>query len=508
MVLKVKKILNGITQPQVPVILPAVALRSVTSRTGKGVYASSDTLFKDAVFGRDSLEVAEDLMQSKPRLVRTILLTLARLQGTTNNPDNEEEPGKIVHEYRSLYMNGRRINKHSVEILHLLAPKWGGNEEELAYYGSIDATPHFLRVLDIYCKKHGSKILREKITRRDGTTVIVRDSALEASQWLTQKIKSSKSGLLEFKRVNPQGIQNQVWKDSNEAYVHENKDPANQGKPIASIEVQGLAYDALFAAGRFDLENKRTYERMARKLRDKTIELLWLEDRDYFALGTDFNSKGELRIIKTKTANPAALLDTRFFDDLPLETKQPFIRGIVETITSRDFITDAGIRSRALSASDLVPYWDYHGSFVTWPKETYDIAKGLRRQGFKRLARQLENRLLNIYLKNRRYPEFVYVDELGRVLSVSSGSHRHGEIIVVESSNKPERVQAWTVSAIVAIMDTLLLEKIKLPKRSHVTWQQKLENTLLSRMPQVDLYVNPFSLSARYPTYRYKLKRP
>jgi glycogen debranching enzyme len=508
MVSRIQRIIGVIPQPQAAVVLPAVALRSVSSKTGKGVFASSDTLFKDAIFGRDSLEVAEDLMQSKPRLVRSILLTLARLQGTEYNEANEEEPGKIIHEYRSMTIDGRKINSKSQEILYKLSEKWGGTKEEMAYYGSVDASPHFIRVLDIYCSKNGNNILKQKILRRDGVIVEMRDVALEACEWLVGKLKTSESGLIEFMRVNPHGILNQVWKDSNEFYVHEDGKAVNHNRPISSIEVQGLAYDALLAAGRFDHENRSKYEKLAYALRDKTLELLWLVDRKYFALGTDFDKNGKLRIIRTKTANPATLLDSRFFDQLPKEIKQHYVSSIVETIFGNDFITDAGVRSRSLSGSNLVPFWDYHGSYVSWPKETYDIAKGLRRQGFKQLGHQLENRLLNIYLKNRRYPEFVYVDELGRVLSVSSGSHRHGELIVVESSNNPERVQAWTVSAIIAIMDTQLLERIKIPKRTAQTWQRTLENKLLARIPKVDLYMNPFSLAARYPTYRYQLNRP
>ena len=299
---------------------------------------------------------------------------------------------------------------------------------------------------------------------------------------------------------------NQVWKDSNEFYVHENGEPANHSAPIASIEVQGLAYDALLAAGRLEKDKQKDYVAQAHRLRDRTLELLWQPDRNYFALGTDYDSAGKLRVIKTRTANPAALLDSAFFEHLKPDKKKQYVSALVEAIIGPDFITDAGIRSRSLRARHLVPYWDYHGSYVSWPKETYDIAKGLRRYGFTRLARQLENRLLNIYLKNRRYPEFVYVDELGRVLSVLPGSHEHGELIVVKSSNQPERVQAWTVSAIIAIMNTQLLEKLKPAKKMGNTWQRQLEDILLSRIPKVDLYINPFSLSARYPTYRYRLK--
>jgi glycogen debranching enzyme len=509
MPMNVKKILGGLAQPQAPVVLPAVALRSVTSKSGKGVYASSDTLFKGAIFGRDSLEVAEDLLSSKPKLVHSIILTLTRLQGLHKNDESEEEPGKIVHEYRTIKVDGKQIKGKSLEIFNVLSEKWGGDDNEMAYYGSVDATPHYIRVLAAYCEKYGRKILNETVTGRDGGRVTIRESAQAASDWLMQKLAVSKSGLIEYHRVNPYGIPNQVWKDSEEFYVHEDGQNANHQKPIASIEVQALAYDALIAAGSFNHDKKDEYERAAKKLRDKTISLLWQPERNYFALGLDFDDQDKVRIIQTKTANPAALLDSKFFDDLPNEDKQMYITAIVETILGPDFITDAGIRSRSLSAASLVQFWDYHGSFVSWPKETYDIAKGLRRQGFKSLARQLENRLLNIYLKNRRYPEFVYVDELGRVLSVASGSHRHGELIIVQSSNNPERVQAWTVSAIISIMDTHLIEKIKLPVKKRIpAWQLPIEKKLLSRIPKVDLYVNPFSLSARYPTYRYQLNRP
>jgi hypothetical protein len=53
--------------------LPALALAKVISKDGMAVYASDDTMFKGAIFGRDSLEVADDLMDIKPALVNNIL---------------------------------------------------------------------------------------------------------------------------------------------------------------------------------------------------------------------------------------------------------------------------------------------------------------------------------------------------------------------------------------------------------------------------------------------------
>jgi glycogen debranching enzyme len=129
---------------------PSLALKTVTSKSGLGVYASSDRLFKGAVFGRDSLEVAEDLMYARPKLVEKILLTLGSLQGETHNNNNEEEPGKIVHEYRTTVVDGKPLDHVSREIFDRLSVRWGGDSETLAYYGSVDATPHFVRVLAKY----------------------------------------------------------------------------------------------------------------------------------------------------------------------------------------------------------------------------------------------------------------------------------------------------------------------------------------------------------------------
>jgi len=488
--------------------LPIVALRSVTSKSGMGVYASSDWLFKGAVFGRDSLEVAEDLIKSRPGLVRKILLTLASLQGLKTNHLNEEEPGKIIHEYRTTILDGKPIDDTSQDIFDTLSEKWGGTDKELAYYGSIDSTPQFLRTLGMYCKDKGESFLKTKIKKRDGHMSTVLESAELATDWLVEKIKTSHSGLLEYERVNPQGIENQVWKDSKEFYVHESGELANHNAPISSIEVQGLAYDGLLSAAEFFPDRAETLRSLAENLRDKTIELLWLPDRKAFGLGTDFDQAGNLRIIKTETANPAALLDTKFFDKIEPEKRQQYLTAIIKNIMSPHFLTDAGIRSRALPAGHLIPYWDYHGSFVTWPKETYDIAKGLRRQGLPLLANQLENRLLNVYFKNRSYPEFIYVDGHGRVLSASKGSNTHGNFTFIDGINTPERIQAWTVSAIIAILNSRFNYKtlaLKTPTREG--WVKSLEREVLNTIPKVRLYLNPFSLAVRYPTYQYKINK-
>lgn len=485
---------------------PGMALRSVISKSGLGVYASSDILYRGAVFGRDSLEVAEDLLLTHPRLVKKIIFTLISLQGRNYNALSEEEPGRIVHEYRTVIVDGKHIDESSMKIFKMLSEKWGGTAEAMTYYGSVDATPLFVRVVGKYCQAYGVDILKKTVKCKDGSEVTVREAMQRSCQWIIRKIEASKSGFVEFMPVNPNGIQNQVWKDSNEFYVHEDGEQVNHDGPIGSIEVQGITYDALLYAADIFPDELAVYMDAAKKLQATIFHDLWMGDRGYFALGTDF--KGDkVRRIATLSANQGALLDTRLFDNLDEVEKQVYIQGIVVTLLGPDFLTDAGIRSRALSAYQLVGFWDYHGSFVSWIKETYDIAKGLKRQGFPELARQLENRLLNVCLRYKAYPEFVYVDRAGRVFASSPKPHAHGPIMTVDGTNQPERVQAWTVSAISAIVSSRLRNKLKKQTVRQNSWQHTLEDQLIVSIPNVGRYLNPAALNIKYPSYPYKVSR-
>ncbi len=488
--------------------LPSLALASVMASDGSTVYASSDLLYKGAVFGRDSLAVAEDLLLLKPGLVHNILLTLGRLQGVQVNAANEEEPGKIIHEYRAAIVDGKPIKGRQHDIFRELSQKWGGDNNVLVYYASVDATPHFLRTLLAYCRQYGDGILGEYVTQRNGKKVTMRYAADRAVRWLFDRLDDSRSGLIEYQRRNPESFLNHVWKDSNEFYIHENGEPVNHDQPIASIEVQSLAYDALLAAAEFFPEEAEDAYDYARALRDRTIELLWQPDRHYFALGLDYVSDGTMRIIKTVTSNPASLLDSAFFDNLPELDRQHYVGSVVRRIMGTDFLTNAGIRSRSLAGAHLVSFWDYHGSYVSWPKDTYAVARGLRRQGFPRLSRQLENRLVNLIRRTRDYPEFVYVDGWGRVLPGIPKSIPRRATVTIQGSNAPERIQAWTVSAIMAIMARRSPLRTRRGSPLQDAWQQQLEGQVLETIPKMNAYLNPFRLWLQYPTHTYHLDRP
>ena len=61
--------------------------------------AGADSLFH-CLFGRDSIRMAMDLLDDFPAVARSTLVELARLQGVEINPRSDEEPGRILHEFR------------------------------------------------------------------------------------------------------------------------------------------------------------------------------------------------------------------------------------------------------------------------------------------------------------------------------------------------------------------------------------------------------------------------
>jgi len=168
---------------------------------GLGLFGSGDELFGNAIFGRDSASCAETLVRLRPGLARDIILSLARLQGTVEAPigpqSNEEETGKIHHEHRSLFVAGRRVPPDSENRLRELASRWGGDATSLTYYGSVDATPLFVRAIGAFCAIHGDGILTEPVLRHDGSMVALRDSVLAAVDWLIRSMDAgTRTGFL------------------------------------------------------------------------------------------------------------------------------------------------------------------------------------------------------------------------------------------------------------------------------------------------------------------------
>jgi glycogen debranching enzyme len=179
---------------------------------------------------------------------------------------------------------------------------------------------------------------------------------------------------------------------------------------------------------------------------------MWLDGIRYFAQGLDFVGNGQPRRIETITSNPAALLDSNLIHDLPAEQAEHYIQCIAQMVFSPELLTSIGIRCRATRHWELLDYIDYHGPNTVWPKESFDIAKGLRRAGLHHLAAELDRRLADGLAQAGEFSEFFYVSRNGKVWYDRDEALMHFD---AESPDHavptPERGQAWTIAAAIRI---------------------------------------------------------
>ena len=117
---------------------------------------------------------------------------LARYQGKEQNDWLDEEPGKILHEYR----NGEMTRDGEMPF----GP----------YYGSVDATPLFLILLSETFNWTADEQLVEELL----------PNAYAALEWIDQCGDLDGDGFVEYQRRSPKGLVNQGWKDSWDANVH------------------------------------------------------------------------------------------------------------------------------------------------------------------------------------------------------------------------------------------------------------------------------------------------
>jgi glycogen debranching enzyme len=305
------------------------------------------------VFGRDSLLTSFQAMPFMPELAETTLRVLARYQAQELDDFRDAEPGKILHEIRFGELTHFNERPHS------------------PYYGTADATPLFLVLLDEYERWTGdAELVRE-----------LEPQARAGLQWIDEHGDHDGDGYVEYERRNTEtGLENQCWKDSWDSIRF--ADGSIAEGPIATCEIQGYVYDAKVRTARLAREIwgddglAERLEREAAALRARFNRDFWLEARGYYALALD----EEKRQVDSITSNAGHLLWSGI---VPADRAE----RVAEHLVGDGLFSGWGVRTMADGEGGFNPI-RYHNGTV-WPHDNSLIAHGLVRYGLREQAARI-----------------------------------------------------------------------------------------------------------------------
>jgi glycogen debranching enzyme len=239
------------------------------------------------------------------------------------------------------------------------------------YYGSADATPLWVVLLDEY-------------ERWTGDTRLVRNlehEARAALRWIDEYADLQGNGYVAYQRRNTEtGLENQCWKDSWDSISY--RDGTIPGFPRATCELQGYAYDAKIRGARLAREVWRDatfadrLEREAASLKRRFNRDFWVADGEYFAVALDADG----RRVDSLTSNNGHLLWSGIVD-------KSKAKAVVRHLMGRRLFSGWGVRTLATGEGRYNPV-GYHVGTV-WPFDCSFIAWGLRRYGFKEEAARI-----------------------------------------------------------------------------------------------------------------------
>ena len=318
-------------------------VRLLLSETSDGFVPDAGIPWYVAPFGRDALITSFQLLPFEPEIARGVLRYFARHQGAVDDDFTDQEPGKILHEYRRGEMAACR------EIPFV------------PYYGSVDATPLYVMLAAGYLKwTHDVDFAHE-----------LWPAVTRALAWMERTGAAQGTGYLTYQRRSPVGLANQGWKDSQDSVMH--ADGRLAEPPIALCEVQGYQYAALHGAavladalGRDD--EGAALRARARRLQERFEADFWLPDEAFYALALDADA-APCRVI---SSNPGHLLWTGIVSP---SRAQIVTRRLMED----DMFTGWGLRTLA-GRERLYNPMSYHNGSV-WPHDTALAAAGMRDYG-------------------------------------------------------------------------------------------------------------------------------
>lgn len=369
-----------------------------------------------AFFGRDALVVGLQASLAGPELLLGALEHLARTQADRFDDWRDAQPGRMVHEL------------HTDPLAALLVEPHG------SYYGDVPASVLYPVALWAYWRCTGDlEALRRYV-----------EPAMRAMAW-ADSCSLNADGFYRYETRSSQGEKNQGWKDSSEAIVW--PDGRLVQDPLGTCEMQSNVYCAKRCLGAVLRALDRREEaahlfRDARALRLRFLQKFWMDDESW--IGQAIDARGTL--VRSVASDGADCLVSGIIDG-------PRAARLVQRLFAPDLFSGWGIRTLSSQHPAYNPFSYHRGS--VWPVENAAIVAGLARGGFVtemlRLCRaQLEAAAL---FDEARLPE------------VFAGHSRDEEHPFPGLYPRADWPQAWSASAVVAMMQAMLGIVLDAPRK-------------------------------------------
>jgi len=311
------------------------------------------------MFGRDSIFTSLQALPFASELARTTLVALGVWQGSRHDDFRDEDPGRILHEMRFGEMTAFEERPHS------------------PYYGSVDATPLYVVLLDEYERWTGDTKLVRALERQ----------ARAALAWIDDYADLQGNGYVAYQRRNEKtGLENQCWKDSWDSISY--RDGRLPGFPRATCELQGYAYDAKVRGARLarlvwkDPAYAERLEKEAADLKRRFNRDFWVADGEYYAIALESDGSK----VDALASNNGHLLWSGIVD-------KSKAKAVARHLMSPAMYSGWGVRTLAEGQGRYNPI-GYHVGTI-WPYDNSFIAWGLRRYGFKEEAARIAAGILD-----------------------------------------------------------------------------------------------------------------